>query len=81
MAIDLTVNHCCIAFRKPREYQIALEHVDIIVGTCHVQERVLNLLIPPQGCQSLRMPAILPLPCKMIVLPLPMHEIYASNHP
>jgi hypothetical protein len=32
-----------IAFRKPREYLRALKHVDIIMETYHVKERVSNL--------------------------------------
>jgi hypothetical protein len=42
MTTNLIVNHWRIAFRKLREYLRALEHVEIIVGTCHAEERMPN---------------------------------------
>jgi hypothetical protein len=86
MAIDLIVKQQSIALRKPSKDQRMMEHVDVIVGAVHAKKGVPDqqMLIChglKNDSEPLSIPAILPLPCKREVLPLPMHAVNTSYHP
>jgi hypothetical protein len=63
-----------------------VEHIDIIVWSGHAKEGVPNPYI--MSCNNLQydhaplqMPFESPMPTKRTTLPLPMHAVYAAQHP
>jgi hypothetical protein len=82
MYIDLIANHWSIVFYKPREYERALEHIDVIVETPTMpkKERQIHTSCDATSSRT-TLPIVLSLPCERKVIPLSMHAIYALNHP